>query len=123
MVKEPGPNTLRIQVALTGVSEGAGTEQFLTSIIPVGFAVSLVQDFATKKPSFAGDMSVESRVTDASTGELIAAAVDRRIAAKSIATAFSTWKQLTEITETWAEMFAYRLCMEQGGTDCVKRKE
>ena len=55
MVKEPGPNTLRAQVALTEVKSGSGVMQVATSIIPIGIAVSVAQNFITGKPSFSGE--------------------------------------------------------------------
>jgi Protein of unknown function (DUF3313) len=119
MVKEPGPNTIRVQVALTSVKPGSATGQVITSILPIGIVVSLGQHFVGAKPSFSGDVSVEARATDSQSGELLAAGVDRRIADKSLAAAMHTWDELTEVTEVWSKMFAFRLCTEQGRTDCV----
>jgi len=123
MVKEPGPNTLRVQVALTDVSSGSGAMQAITSVVPIGIAISVAQAMVGAKPAFSGEVSVETEVTDAKSGELLGAGVDRRIANKSLATSVNTWGALTKVTETWSEMFAYRLCMERQGTDCVKPKE
>ncbi len=120
MVKEPGPNTLRVQVALTDISSGIGAVQTVTSILPIGLAVKLVQTMVGAKPSFSGEVSVEARITDANSGELLGAGVDRRIAEQEIGDVVNTWDNLTAVTETWSQMFAYRLCMLRGGMDCVK---
>jgi hypothetical protein len=74
---------------------------------------------ADVKPTGSGEASVEGRVTDAATGELLAAGVDRRIADRNIEDSFNTWKDLTTLTETWAKDFAYRLCKMRGATNCV----
>jgi len=119
MVREPGPNTIRAQVALTEVKSGSGAMQAITTIIPVGLVVSIATNFVTGKPPFSGEVSVEMRATDSQSGELLAAGVDRRIADKSLKTAIGTWDALTKVTETWSKMFAFRLCKEQGRNDCV----
>jgi hypothetical protein len=120
MVKEPAPNALRVEVALTDVSSGIGAVQTVTSILPIGLAIKLTQTMVGAKPSFSGQVSVEVKITDAASGELLGAAVDRRIAEQKIGDVVNTWDNLTNVTETWSQMFAYRLCTERGGTDCVK---
>lgn len=119
MVSEPKPNTLRLQVALTNISAGSGAMQAVTSVLPIGIAMSSLQSMVGGKPSFAGEVSVEAKVTDASTGELLGAGVDRRIADKSLKSSMDTWAALSDVTETWSKMFAYRLCKERGRTNCV----
>jgi Protein of unknown function (DUF3313) len=119
MVKEAGPNTIRVQVALTEVSPGSPTGQVITSIVPYGIALSAVQHFVGAKPAFSGELSVEVKATDSQSGELLAAGVDRRIADKSLKAAMHTWEELTKVTEIWSKMFAFRLCTIQGRMDCV----
>jgi hypothetical protein len=73
----------------------------------------------TGKPVFAGEAAVEVKVTDASTGELLGAAVDRRIADRNLETAMNTWDAVTKVEEIWAKLFAYRLCVLRGEKDCL----
>jgi hypothetical protein len=123
MVKEPGPNTIRAKVGLTDVSPGSGAMQAVSSVLPIGLAVSGVQTMVGAKPSFSGELSVETKANDATTGELLGAGVDRRLAGKSLKTASDTWGALNNVTETWAKMFSYRLCKEKGATNCVSPVE
>ncbi len=58
-------------------------------------------------------MGAEAEVTDANTGELLAAGVDKRTAGKSLITAADTWGALNNVTDHWSKMFAYRLCKER----------
>lgn len=113
MAKEPGPNTLRVKTALTDVYAGRAGMQAVSSILPVGMAVSGVQTMMGAKPSFSGEMGVETKITDATTGELLGAGVDKRTAGKSLITATDTWGALNKVTEHWSQMFAYRLCKER----------
>jgi hypothetical protein len=84
MVNEPGPRTLKIQVALTDIEESWAAMDTVTSVIPIGMAVSAAKEFATGKPSFVGEVSAEVKATDARTGQLLAAGVDRRVGGNEI---------------------------------------
>lgn len=119
MVTEPGPQTLRVQVAFTSVSEGSGTMQAITSIIPIGIGASYVTDWVTGKPAFSGEASIEGKMSDARTGELLGAVVDRRIADKNLETSINTWDAFHKVLEIWSNIFAYRLCELRGAKDCV----
>jgi Protein of unknown function (DUF3313) len=119
MVTEPGPKTLRVQIAFTSVSEGSGTMQAITSVVPIGIGASYVTDWVTGKPPFAGEASIEGKMTDARSGELLAAAVDRRIAQRNIATSIDTWDALQRVLEVWSKIFSFRLCQLRGEKDCL----
>lgn len=123
MVKEPGPKTVRVQVAITNISPGSGTMQTITSVIPIGMGVGLATNWISGKPVYAGDVSVEVILHDARTGKLLGAGVDRRIADKSLKTAMNTWDAVTKVQEIWAKMFAYRLCKARHGKDCIPAVE
>jgi len=123
MALEPGPHTLRLRVAVTNVSAGSGVGQTITSILPPGVVAGLVTDWITGKPAFSGEASVEAKIIDASTGELLGAGVDRRIADKSIATAMDTWDAVTKVEQIWAKMLAYRMCKARGAKNCLLPEE
>lgn len=60
-----------------------------------------------------------TKVTDATTGKLLIAGVDRRIADKSLKTAMDTWAAVSNVTAIWSKLLRYRLCKERGATNCV----
>ena len=119
MAVEPGPATLRVQVAVTHVSEGSSTMQAISSVIPIGIGASYMTDWVTGKPPFTGEASIEVKIIDSRTGELLGAAVDRRIADRNMASVMSTWDAVVKVEEIWAKLFAFRLCQERGEKDCV----
>jgi hypothetical protein len=123
LVKEPGPRTLRIQGALTNVEKGSATGQAITSVIPHGIVASVATDFITGKPLFAGELSVEAKIIDARTGELLVAGVDRRIADKNIQSIMDSWEAVNKVLQIWSKMFAFRLCKLSGRTDCIEPVE
>ncbi len=119
IVKEPGTDTMRIQIALTDISAGSAVMQVVSSVEPLEATVSGLNNMTGAKPLFAGDVSIEGKVTDATTGKLLMAGVDRRIADKSLKTAIDTWAALDNVTATWSKLLAYRLCKERKATNCV----
>ena len=47
-------------------------------------AGSMLKNVATGKPAFTGEAVIEAKVTDAQTGEVLRAAVDRRVGTKKL---------------------------------------
>jgi hypothetical protein len=123
MVREPGPRTLRIQVALTDVEASWAAMDTVASVIPISMAVSAAKEFATGKPAFVGEVSAEVKATDARTGELLAAAVDRRVGGNEIEASIDNWDDANKIIELWSKLFRFRLCKLRGGEDCLSPLE
>jgi hypothetical protein len=120
IVKTPVPGTLRIQTAVLRADKSGPVRDLLSSVIPIGMGVSILKDFATGKPLGVGEVSAEMKITDAQTGDLLAAAVDRRVGGKNPAGMFNTWADANDAMEYWAKRLGYVLCNERGGNECVK---
>ncbi|MEW6440285.1 MAG: DUF3313 domain-containing protein [bacterium] len=126
MVDKPGPGTMRLQVALTHAHK-SNPALVLVSSIPAPMNVlavgSLVTGVATGKPLFVGDVSCEGKITDAQTGQLLGAAVDRRVGTKTMrsvgAKKFESWGDVEEALRFWAERLRYNLCRARSGANCV----
>jgi Protein of unknown function (DUF3313) len=120
MVTEPGPNTLRMQVAITRADQSNPVPDTISSIIPQMVVVGSATEYVTGKTMFGGQASVEAKVTDAQTGEILFEGVDRRKGAKNIIGATDSWRDVNESMEYWADQVAYRLCQWRGDKDCVE---
>jgi hypothetical protein len=120
MVSTPEPGTLRVQAAITGAEKSNAVSNTLSSVLPIGIGVSLAKDFATGKPVGVGEATAEMKVTDASTGELLGAAVDRRVGGKNPNGIIDTWADANAATEYWAKRLRYVLCVERNGIECEK---
>ena len=121
MVPSPGPNTLRIQVAITKLEESMVVLDVVSTVVPQARALSGLKGLATGKPAFVGEASVEAKVSDADTGRVLAAVVDRRVGGKKLeAEAFDSWGDVNEILEFWAKLARFRFCEARGGTNCVQ---
>ena len=119
MVEQPGPKTLRIQVALTGADTSNAVLDLVSTVHPVSFAVSSGAEFVVGEPTFGGGASIEGKVMDANTGALLAAGIDRRVAGKDISGAFDSWDDVNSAFQYWAQWSRFRLCELRRGAGCI----
>jgi hypothetical protein len=120
IAQTPEPGTMRIQMAIIDADSSKPVRNVLSSIMPIGIGLSLVQYGATGKPSGVGEITGEIKVTDAMTGELLGAAFDRRVGGKNPEGIVDTWYNADAALKYWAQRVRYVLCTERGGTECVK---
>lgn len=114
MVDKTGPKTLRAQVAITHLEESWPVLDVVSSIpAPMNAlaAGSVIKTVATGKPAFTGEAVIEAKITDAETGEVLRAGVDRRVGKKKLdANSFNTWSDVYESLRYWAENGRYQIC-------------
>jgi hypothetical protein len=120
IVKDPAPGTLRVQMAIVDADSSKPVRNTLSTIVPVGIALSLVKYTATGKQSGVGEITVGMKVTDASTGELLGAALDRRVGGKELSKLWSGWHNADDALQYWAKKLSFALCDMRGGAKCVK---
>jgi len=125
MVEKPVPSALRAQVAITHLEKSWPMLDVVSSIpapMNVLAAGSLLKTVATGKPAFTGEVVIEAKITDAQTGEVLRAIVDRRVGTKKLgAESFNSWSDVYESLRYWAENARYQLCKaRQIRTDCPK---
>jgi hypothetical protein len=61
----------------------------------------------------------KKEITDAQTGELLAAAVDKRMGGRTLASAETSWTDVNNILAYWAQLTRFRLCEQQGRAGCA----
>ena len=124
MVDEPAPDTLRIQVALTSVGESSQTADSVSAVAPV--IVNPIRNFAgslSGETIFAGQASIEVKITDGLTGALLYAAVDRRVGQRTMSSTTSRTADVEEIMWYWGDLARYRLCTLRGGEKCIRPEQ
>jgi hypothetical protein len=119
IVRSPEPGTMRIQMALIDAESSSAVSNTLTTFMPPGIALSTVKYAATGKPMGVGEITSEMKITDASTGELLGAALDRRVGGKDISKLWSSWNNADEGLKYWAKRLGYALCTMRGATNCI----
>ncbi len=124
MVKEPGPKTFRMQAALTDVEQSSPALDVLSSVpapFNVAFVASTVKTLSTGTPLFKGAASVEAKFMDAESGEVLAAAVDRRVGGRFLdREVFDSWNDVYGALKYWAQLTRFRLCQLRKQADCVR---
>jgi hypothetical protein len=121
IVQTPEPGAMRIQAAIIDADNTKPVRNTLSTFMPIGMGISLVRYAATGKQSGVGEITAEMKLTDASTGELLAAALDRRVGGKEISELWSKWRNADDALQYWAKRTRYALCTARGGGDkCVK---
>jgi hypothetical protein len=119
IVKIPEPNTLRVQLAIIDADSSKPVRNTLSTILPIGIAVSVIKYGATGKQSGVGEITTEMKITDANTGELLGAALDRRVGGKELSKLWSSWDNADDALQYWAKRLSFALCDMRGGANCV----
>lgn len=76
----------------------------------------------TGKPNFVGSAVVQFKATDAKTGKVLAAGVDRRVGGKALDKGFDKWADVINIMDHWGELMKLRLCKMKGRANCQAPK-
>ena len=113
----PQPNTLRVSIVFTRLGDRTVTLDTVATYVPQLLLVSAAKPVVTGKPSFGGEAAFEGQNTDAHTGELLGAAVDKRVGGKTIKN-FDDWADVKKAIDYWIESFAYHTCTLREETDC-----
>lgn len=120
IVQSPEPGAMRIQMAIIDADNSKPVRNVTSTILPIGIGISLVSYAATGKPTGVGEITVEFKGTDAMTGELLGAALDKRVGGKDVKGVFDTWHNADAALKYWAQRTRYVLCTGRGDKNCVK---
>lgn len=120
IVTSPEPETLRIQLAILDADPSSKARNIMSSVIPIGIGISAIKGASTGKQTGVGEITAEFKLTDAMTGELLGAAIDRRVGGKDVGGMFDSWYNADAALKYWAKRVRFVLCTERGGANCVK---
>lgn len=92
LVDKPAPGVLRLRVALTDAQGSKVVMDTLSSVVPVGLAVSALERVAFGKTATTGFVRIEAEALDPMTGTQLAAMVDERAGSK-VTGKFDKWNK------------------------------
>ena len=101
IVDRPGEGVLRIRTAITDVEPGSPVGGAVSTIVPVGAAISIIKKSTTGSNMAVGRASVEIELVDSLSGVRLAAAIDRREGGKKVVS--GKWTAIEEAFEYWAQ--------------------
>ena len=123
MVTEPEPRTFRLQAALTEAEQSLPVLDIVSSVpapFNVAFVASTIKTLATGKPLFKGAAAIEGKLMDGVSGEVLAAAVDRRVGGRLLdAEVFDSWNDVHAALAYWVQLTRFRLCQLRKQSNCV----
>ena len=119
LVKKPQAGTMRLQMVILDADPSSPMRNMLSST-PIGMAMNLVNYSSSGQQSGVGDISMEMKVTDSESGELLGAVVDKRVGGENIDSVVDTWSSANAGLEWWAKRTRYFLCMARNPVGCEK---
>lgn len=124
MVQAPESHTLQIQVAISHGEPSHTALSFASKVILPVKVANVTWSFFSGKPVFTGQVTIEAVVRDAGTGELLGVGADRRVGGVKLfeKNVFSSWGDVKNSLQFYAEAAVWRLCVLRGGQGCVKPK-
>ncbi len=123
LVDKAAPGALRVQVAIENSQQGDTKLKVASKGVPYSTPVGAVWTLVTGKPAFVGEVSIEYIVQDGGTGELLAAGADRRVGGDAYSREYlNSWGDVKNALDFWTDAAIYRICVQRGGTDCVRPK-
>jgi hypothetical protein len=123
ITKQSGPDTIKLQAAITDVRFSKPVLDTISTIVPYGIAISLIKEAITGTPSSVGGSSIEVKISDSMSGEIIAAAVDKRVGSKRLdGDIINKRSDVNEVLKFWAKSAAYQICMTKKLNKCTKPK-
>jgi hypothetical protein len=112
-VTEPGPDVLRLRVAITDAKKSRVVADVVSTIVPQVRTLSGLKRLTTGTHAFVGRAAVEAEILDSASGERLWAGVDERAGGKSVRGMFSRWNDVEEACNYWAERLKTRLAEER----------
>ena len=116
LAETAGPGTLRLRVALTDARGSKILLDTLSTVVPVGLAISALQRVALGQTATSGRATIEAEALDSQTGERLAALVDGRAGTKVTGRfdKWSKWQDARDAFDYWggslrSVLAAYRL--------------
>ncbi len=110
IVENPGPDVLRLRAAITDLKPSNPGLNTVTSIIPVGLAISHIKKGVTGTHANVGAATIEAEVLDSATNTRLALAVDRKAGEKyKVISGMDKWGHSKGAFKFWAQRLRHWL--------------
>lgn len=119
MLDTPEPGALYFEVALTGAEGADVTRDIISKAVAPARLLSTAASKLTGEPMFQGSAAIEAKISEAASGEVLVASMDRRVGGNAInADTLKTWGDVYAIMDFWAAGISFKLCTARGDSDC-----
>ncbi len=110
IVDQPGPGVMKLSAALTDATSAVPVLRSISVIVPQARVLSAIKMAATGTYAFVGSAQGAIKLTDSVSGQLLAAAVDKRVGGTTVknVTVFQ-WGDAQNAIDYWANLADERL--------------
>jgi hypothetical protein len=110
LASQPGPGVMKISVALTDATSAVPVLRSISVVVPQARVLSAIKMAATGTYSFVGSAQGALKANDSVSGQLLAAAVDKRVGGTSIKNVdVFQWGDAQNAIDYWANLSDQRL--------------
>jgi Protein of unknown function (DUF3313) len=110
LASQPGPGVLKLSVALTDATSAVPGLRSISVVVPQARALSAIKMVATGTYAFVGSAQGALKLNDSVSGQLLAAAVDKRVGGTSITNVdVFQWGDAQNAIDYWANLTDKRL--------------
>jgi hypothetical protein len=110
IVDQPGPGVIKLSAALTDATSAVPVLRSVSVIVPQARALSVIKMAATGTYAFVGSAQGALKLNDSVSGELLAAAVDKRVGGASVKNiAVFQWGDAENAMNYWGNLMDQRL--------------
>jgi Protein of unknown function (DUF3313) len=107
---QPGPGVIKLSLALTDASSAVPGLRSISVVVPQARALSAIKMVATGTYAFVGSAQGALKLNDSVSGQLLAAAVDKRVGGTSITNIdVFQWGDAENAIDYWAKLTDQRL--------------
>jgi hypothetical protein len=117
-----GPDVMRLRVAMTEAKGAKVVMDTISTLMPIGLALSEVKNVATGSHTAVGSVGAECEALDSAGNVRLFAAVDERVGRKITGKfdKFEKWRTANDAFDYWAERLQARLA-EERAKDAARR--
>ena len=119
-VNKPEVDTLYVQFSVTDVDTSAVLFDTFSSLYHPARVMHAVKQLTADTEFFVGKASIEGKVIDSSTGELLMVSVGVRADGKPLEVSNDEWADIEKAYKYWVFKLNYQLCMWQRRKGCQK---
>ncbi len=118
VVDQPGPGVLKIAAALTDAEAATPGLRSVSMVVPQAHMIANLKYLATGTFPFVGAAQAEMKITDAASGETLAAAVDKQLGGGSMAAGFQwQWGDAENAINDWSKRLTEKLAAWTSGAE------
>jgi hypothetical protein len=110
LVSQPGPGVMKVSIALTDATSAVPGLRSISVVVPQARALSAIKMLATGSYAFVGSAQGAFKANDSVTGQLLAAAVDKRLGGTSVKNVdVFQWGDAENAIDYWANLTDQRM--------------